>query len=164
MKLLEEFLNKFSKIAIIALGNELKSDDAAGILVGKLLIEMKPPKTDIFITYQSPEAYIFKIVNGNYSHVIIVDAAELGADPGTIVIIDPDDIPQEVFSTHNVPLQFIINILEENRIKVLLVGIQRKLRSFGTKVSSEVKKACINVANAIYETIAKINFLTNRTE
>lgn len=52
--------------------------------------------------------------------LLIVDAADIGLNPGEIRIIDPDDIADMfIMSTHNLPLNFLIDQLKEDILEVI---------------------------------------------
>lgn len=154
--LLRKLLDKATRIAILCLGNELKRDDAAGILVGESLEVKSPPDTDVFLAYQSPEAYLFKIMDRDYSHVIIVDAAETGSNPGTIWLIDENEILEEDMSTHRIAIQTIFQFLKKSGKKLIFIGIQRKLSGVGLERSDEILKASEILADMLYEIIKNI--------
>ena len=151
--LLREFLKNASRIAIVALGNELNRDDAAGILVGKKLIKRRLPKVDVFLAYQSPEAYLMKIIQGDYSHVIFIDAAEANVKPGEIIVIEENEIIPEQFSTHRIPLHLILGSIKKSEKKILFIGIQRKLVGIGLDRSKEVLNAVKKLVKMLSSTI-----------
>jgi hydrogenase 3 maturation protease len=59
------------------------------------------------------------------SHVVLIDAAEMGRSPGDVAIIDAGKISSTRVSTHAMPLSVLMEYLEkELKVKVALVGIQ----------------------------------------
>ena len=76
------------------------------------------------------------------SHVVIFDAAEIGAASGTFTIINPEQIAGTSFSTHMLPLQILTDYLvKATGCRIVIVGIQPKLLEFAYDATPEVIKA-----------------------
>jgi hydrogenase 3 maturation protease len=81
---------------------------------------------------------------------VLIDAVELGASPGTIKIIEEDDIRDESLSTHNVSLRLVAKYLQkETSADVFLLGIQPQNTEFGGEISESVRKALEKVVRAL---------------
>ena len=76
------------------------------------------------------------------NRLIVFDATEMELPPGKIRRIDKEAIAEMFFvSTHNLPLNFLIEQLEEDVPNVLFIGIQPDLVSFGFPMTEAVKSA-----------------------
>ena len=149
--ILQNFLKGADKTVFLAIGSELRGDDAAGILVAnELLKEAVPENFKIMLGYTAPENLTGEIKKFAPSHLIICDAADSGLNPGEISIISPDDIQGAAFSTHMMPMNIFIDyIARENPLKTLIIGIQPENLEFGAELTPNVKKAALNLAKAI---------------
>ena len=81
---------------------------------------------------------------------MIVDAADIGLAPGEIRIIDPDDIAEMfIMSTHNLPLNFLIDQLKEDIEEIIFLGIQPDLVGFYVLMNEKVISAVQQVYAAL---------------
>jgi hydrogenase 3 maturation protease len=158
-KNLKEKLKSARKIAILGVGSELRSDDAAGILVAKELEGVRERIKDglefkVFIGGTAPENITGEIKRFKPTHLIIVDSAEAGKDPGTIMLIDPGQIGGVSFSTHTLPPKIMVDYLKDSlKCEVMLLGIQPKTIKFGEVVSPAIAGAVKEVVEIIKDTI-----------
>ena len=166
---LKNRLSSAAKVAILGIGSQLKGDDIGGILVANQLQGSLPPKTDqsptgaktpqkpdvgIFIGGTAPENITGEIKRFNPSHLVIIDAADMGGKPGEIRLIDPENIGGISFSTHNLPANMLIDYLKQFlKCEVVIIGIQPKTIEFGKEPSAEMKKAVEIVAALIKDIV-----------
>ncbi|CAB49773.1 hydrogenase maturation peptidase HycI [Pyrococcus abyssi] len=138
------------RVVICCIGNELKGDDAFGILVYERLKYIIKDKAIIINCGNVPENYLGKIINANPDLVILVDAVHFGGKVGELVIVDPEETLGEAFSTHSLPLKFLTRFIKENtNAKVLLLGCQPRSVEFLGEVSEEVKESVEKAVNYI---------------
>jgi hydrogenase 3 maturation protease len=84
--------------------------------------------------------------------VLLVDAADMGEHPGTVRLIDLDEIEGMSASTHSLPLSMLANYLVlELGCTVNLLGIQPKSNEVGELISPEVAGAVREVVDTIVE-------------
>ena len=137
------------KVSIVGIGNRLRGDDGVGPEIIKRLKSILPTLL-LFDVGETPENYLEKIAREKPNTIVLIDAVELGASPGTIKIIEGDDIRNESFSTHNVSLKVVVNYLQkESSGDVFLLGIQPKTTEFGGEISESVRKALEKVVRAL---------------
>lgn len=152
-QLLQEKLADAQKIVVLGIGNDLRGDDAVGLLVAKRLRKKLSSKTSKIIPIvggPAPENATGEVIKHNPSHVILIDAADFGAAPGEIRIIDHGKIANTSFSTHTLPLTTLAGYLHgRTGCEVIVMGIQPKGTEFGAAVSSEVKRAVIDIINCL---------------
>jgi len=137
-----EQLNKLrgSKTVIVGIGNTLKGDDAAGPLVcqqltGKVCAELIDAGT-------VPENYIQPVIKKAPQNLLIIDAIDFGASPGTIEIFKPEQLNSFVFSTHTLSPRLFAEMVTRNiKVDVCFVGIQPAQIQLGQPVSAPVSKA-----------------------
>ena len=90
--------------------------------------------------------------------VIIVDAADMGEEPGTIQWIPEESIDGMSASTHSLPLSMLKRylVLELNCV-VSLLGIQANSNDVGERVSPQVLQAVDEIANELDTRICSVN-------
>jgi len=153
---LRRFLHDAQKIAILTIGNILRGDDAAGILVGKKI--MNKINADVYIAETAPESYIVKLIDKQYSHVIIIDAAfSTERKPGEIFIVDPEKLSEGLITSHSIPVTLITEILRLHGIRSIIIGITPKNTELTEGISKEVKDAVDKLAEILIKTIPKNN-------
>lgn len=122
---IRERLGSAGKIAVMAVGDELNPRDCLGILAGKKIAALKLRRMKVLLTYQMPENYTSVIRKLKPSHVVIIDATDMGGEPGAVAFIDPDRVSATSVSSHAMPLTLLMDYLEkELGTNVSLIGIQ----------------------------------------
>jgi hydrogenase 3 maturation protease len=134
-------------VAVLGVGSELRSDDAAGVRIAAALFRDALPGVHAIVGGSAPENCTAEIREIAPSHLIIVDAADLGESPGAIRVIPSADIGGTSFGTHSLPLSVLADYIHtEVGCQVIVIGIQPTSLAFGEEVSPEV-------ADAVEETI-----------
>lgn len=139
-----------AKNVMLAVGNSMMGDDAAGPMLFDLM-EANPVDGWIAVNGGSaPENVVHQVRALKPERLLIVDAADIGLNPGEIRIIDPDDIAEMfIMSTHNLPLNFLIDQLKEDIPEVIFLGIQPDLVGFYMPVNEKVIRAVQRVYDAL---------------
>lgn len=142
---LKKFIQGHEKIIVLCIGNDMRGDDAAGPIVAEKLNQqtLNSPEnySDIIVVNAGtvPENYTGMIRSESPSHIIFVDAVEMGQDPGTLRLVYEDEISNYSISTHAMPLSFMIKYLKSfSDAEVILVGIQPKSLEMFEEVSEEI--------------------------
>jgi len=154
--MLGEALSGWKQIVILGIGNEFSGDDGLGFQAARKLKRALSniPGIDVIATGTSPENFTGLLRKLSPSHVVLIDAAELGRAAGTIELIEPHRIEKRMPSTHTMPLYMLAEYLgQEIGGKVLILGIQPESLSFGTAVSPEVKVSIDRLARLLVEVI-----------
>ena len=127
---------------ILTVGNTMMGDDGAGPYLAQLCSENPLTNWTALDGGSAPENLVHQIRAMKPKRLIIFDATEMELPVGKIRIIDKELIAEMFFvSTHNLPLNFLIEQLEEDIPKVIFIGIQPDLVSFGFPMSEAVKSA-----------------------
>lgn len=156
-KLLKINLDGAERVAVLGVGSELRADDIAGMTVAALIDEhIKKDSLNgrlkVFFGATAPENLTGEIKRYAPTHLIIVDAADTGAEPGTIDYIKPEEVAGISFSTHMMPIKILVDYLNQSfPCEVTIIGIQPKVLSFGKSPSAEVKASASQVAASIVE-------------
>ena len=127
---------------ILTVGNTMMGDDGAGPYLAQLCSEKPLLNWTALDGGSAPENLVHQIRAMKPKRLIIFDATEMELPVGKIRIIDKELIAEMFFvSTHNLPLNFLIEQLEEDISEVIFIGIQPDLVSFGFPMSEAVKSA-----------------------
>jgi hydrogenase 3 maturation protease len=153
-------LKGFKKIVLLGIGSQLRGDDYSGIIVALELDEFirksKKKRAKVFFGETAPENFTGSIKKFKPTHIILVDSADMGKPAGAIDIIDPERISGVTFSTHQLPLNILIDYLKKSLdCQVLLIGIQPKGLKFNSKISAPAKKSSLMLAGLIKEIIGR---------
>ncbi|MFH1368483.1 MAG: hydrogenase 3 maturation endopeptidase HyCI [Elusimicrobiota bacterium] len=102
----------------------------------------------------APENFTGEIIKFKADHVVMVDCADISKKPGSICIIDPENIGGTSFSTHMLPINIMTGYLVQSiNCGITIIGIQPKSIDYGSIISPAVKKAAKEVSAAILSSI-----------
>ncbi|MGZ7044598.1 MAG: hydrogenase maturation peptidase HycI [Methanobacterium sp.] len=150
------FLKNHDKIAILGIGNEIKGDDGLGPFIAKKLSIIFHDNEDIavFDGGTVPENYTGAIREINPTHIILVDAVEMGKEPGFIRVVCKEEIANYNISTHAMPISFLIKFMETTiGSNIILIGIQPKSMELAGSISKDVKNSIEEVINTLINLI-----------
>jgi hydrogenase 3 maturation protease len=144
------------KIAILGIGNDLKADDGIGPYIIDQLQDHNPPNVELINASTVPENFISHLIDTNPHLILLIDAALMQAEPGTIKLVDKDTIGGIAFSSHQLPLTFVIEYLEGNiTTTILILGIQPFTDEFTHTLSEPVQKAAQEIITTLIELFTK---------
>ncbi|MFA5143080.1 MAG: hydrogenase 3 maturation endopeptidase HyCI [Candidatus Omnitrophota bacterium] len=157
-KFLKDRLKNAKKVALLAIGSDLRSDDAAGLLVAeevKRLLKKPARNFKIFIGATAPENLTGDIKRFTPSHIILVDSVEFGEKPGSIIVLSPRDIGDGVsFSTHKMPSRVLMQYFSNSfECDPFLIGIQPASVDLGKPPSRLVMNSSREVAAVIAKAV-----------
>jgi hydrogenase 3 maturation protease len=147
---IEEILRE--KSCIVGVGNYLKRDDAAGLLIVDGLRERGASGPVVLMNVEEvPENYVYQIADLDCDHVIVVDAVESGGEIGSVIFGRLLELEEEAgdYSTHKLSLAMTARILEGCGKKVWLLGIQVEDTDFGAGLSDRVNESVCLIRDLI---------------
>ena len=115
----------------------------------------------------APENFTGKIKKEDPDTILIVDAADLGKDPGDFAILARDEILSSGFTTHDLSPAMLMEYLEtETDADIYMLGIQPAKVGFGEGLSGVIEKALkeVDVLVGYYSTGFDIPFMRTRAE
>ena len=133
------------RVAIVGIGNELRGDDAAGVLVARELSQRMTKKVErapflIIESGPSPESCTGTLRRFAPDRVLLVDAAHMRETPGTVRYFASQDALGLSATTHALPLSVLAQYLAaEMGCRVALLGIQPAADSFLAELTLPVK-------------------------
>jgi hydrogenase 3 maturation protease len=102
----------------------------------------------------APENFTTKIKRFNPTHIVFIDAADIGGEPGSVTLIAPERIVGSAF-THRLPLSFLADYLKTQiNARILVIGIQPENLKFSDKISQRVERAIKELESAIKKSIS----------
>ncbi len=146
-------LNKLhnSATVIVGIGNTLKGDDGAGPLVCEQLKHAKV-SAELIDAGTVPENYIHTIIKKAPQNMLVIDAIDFGATPGTIRIFETELLSPHVISTHSLsPRLFVDMVCQEISIDVYFIGIQPAQIQLSLPLSQQVKLAIKQLSQTLAE-------------
>ncbi|MFC1650444.1 hydrogenase 3 maturation endopeptidase HyCI [Candidatus Latescibacterota bacterium] len=134
-------------VVIVAIGNELRGDDGAGILFGKLLSGDK--SINIINAGDAPENYTEVITGRRPDTILIADAMDYGGNPGDVMLVPGDRLAKESSSTHGSLRLFVDFLGKISSAKIFVLGFQPKSIALGDDISPEVYESVKKTADNI---------------
>jgi hydrogenase maturation protease len=131
------------RIVVLGVGNELRSDDAVGLVVARGVAERPlPPNVDVVEGHTGGINLLFELEQTDWA--VIVDAVDMGGEPGDVAVFDAEEadvrVVERVASLHHVSLADVLELarLTGVRTRVTIVGIQPQTTLPGEKLSEAV--------------------------
>lgn len=147
-----EFLGDAKKVAVLGIGNPMRSDDGLGPYIIEHLT-IKNPNIYIENVGSVPEAFARPLAEFGAERVIMIDAADMRKPIGHVELIKKDRIGGIAISTHHMPLSFLMMYLEDSTGgETILLGVQPKTLDFGEGLSPEIE----DVSRKIIETLDRV--------
>ena len=165
---LATWLRSADRLVLLGLGSPLRRDDFVGVAVvrelRRLLSEMGAWPRDRLILLEAgsaPENVLGLVARARPSHVLIIDAADLGLPPGSAALLRPEEAGSaHLPSTHTLPVRFLCSYLASlTGAEMMVLGVQPKDLGFGEGLSQEVKAAVRKLAKTLAEALEEAGLL-----
>lgn len=108
------------KKALLTIGNTFRGDDGVGYAIGEAVRDKSG--WEVFHGEDCPENQINLIRKFAPDIVLIVDAV-LGLDVGDVQFLDVEEDEIQTFSTHTIPVQYLIQFLKDFCGSVVFLGV-----------------------------------------
>jgi hydrogenase 3 maturation protease len=101
------------RVAVLGIGNQLHGDDVAGILIARALKQnaIYGDRLLVINAHIAPENVFGELRRFDPDLVLIIDAAQMGVEPGSVRCIDPQRTAGFSFSTHTLPPKWAAKLL-----------------------------------------------------
>jgi len=154
---LEELFQNAKRVVICGIGNDVRGDDAFGVLVAERLKELLDnPDVLVLNCGEVPENYTGKIANFNPDLVVLVDAVDFGGEVGEYIIADPGGTLGEAISTHGLPLKFVTQFMKTMvKAEFVLIGCQPGSTGLFQEPSELIKKRAERLAELLAGILGK---------
>jgi hydrogenase 3 maturation protease len=127
-------------VLLLGVGNRQRGDDGVGsYLVKRLQKKVGIPLID---AGDVPENFIDQIEDAKADVVLIVDAADFGATPGEIALLELNQLKEIGASTRTANLSLLFRVIPQSRRPdTLLVAIQPGADAAGKGLSEAVRQS-----------------------
>ena len=146
-----DWLTDYSKIAVVGIGNELRQDDFVGShIVRNLKKVVSSDKILILDCETVPENYLSVIERFKPSHILVIDAAQTGLEPGKYTLVGFEKVRGEGISTHDLSLEIFAKYIKKvTDAKLILLAIQPKSVEFETGLTEELAKTAKEITDLL---------------
>ena len=136
------------RVALVGIGNRLRGDDGVGSALAGRLADAGVPR--VFDGQELPEDMVARVAATSPDTVLLVDAVDLGAEPGSVALIDGDQTMSYLPTTHRIPSELLMQVLERaTGARCLLLGVQPAGTGFGRAMSPEVTASLETLAELL---------------
>ena len=132
---------------LIGVGNPLGRDDGVGVYVAQLL--QGEPGWIAVPAGPALENALSLAERLRPELLVIVDAADMGLPPGSFRRLATESAPRMLGSTHALPLDFALKLVQEVAGEISLIGIQPHDLSLGEGLTPEVKEGAERLASLL---------------
>jgi hydrogenase maturation protease len=152
------------RIAVLGLGNLMRTDDALGMLaLDRLKADARFPETAKVIEGGTLGLDLLEDLR-DISHVLALDAVDIGAEPGVLSRFEGQELIGLPISksVHLLGFSDLINVLQlmdASPAEVVLLGVQPESTDWGTALTPRVEAAQTELIEAV---IAQINDWTEQ--
>ena len=129
-----------ARVCLVGIGNPDRGDDGFGTRLAEAVRTLGYP--DVIVAERTPERYMPQLSRGDFQTVLFLDAVEMGAAPGGVVLLEGREIvaryPQ--VSTHKLSLGALARLIEtEGSTRVFLLGVQPQSLENASGLSEPVR-------------------------
>ena len=148
MSIIKSIFDNKKKVVICGIGNDIRGDDAFGVMVAEKLTKYINNKNILIINCgEVPENYTTKIKEFEPELVVFVDAVDFKGEYGEYIIADPENTLGEAISTHGLPLKFITRFMKSMiKSKFILIGCQPRSTELFTEPSELMRQRAEKLA------------------
>jgi hydrogenase 3 maturation protease len=143
------FISGAKRIAILGIGNDLRTDDGLGPHIIKSL---KIKHHDILIENVGsvPEGFVRPLAEFGAERIIMIDAADMRKPPGHVELVTKDRIAGIALSTHSMPLSMLMYYLEQQTGGVtILLGVQPASILFGEGLTPRIQEVSEKIISTL---------------
>ncbi|UCD03015.1 MAG: hydrogenase maturation peptidase HycI [Candidatus Aenigmatarchaeota archaeon] len=123
---------------LLGIGNEIKGDDGVGNAIAR---EFSAPGWKSIPCETVPENFTAVVKREKPELLVMVDATDMGLEPGEMRLISKDRLNTESHGTHSLPLRHFVTHLGNHAKRIIFMGIQPKNLDIAEGLSPEVTKA-----------------------
>ena len=146
-------------ILILGVGNLLRKDDGVGVQAVRRLQELALPGGVKVLDAGTAGIGLLDLLEG-YERAVIIDAAEMGLHPGSVVKFRPEATqfrtPDLRLSLHSADVAGVLELarlLGKRLPELAVIGVQPRDTGWGTEMSVEVLAEMRHVVDLVLEEI-----------
>jgi hydrogenase maturation protease len=149
-------------VLILGLGNPLRGDDGVGLRVVEALNQRELPEGVTALDGGTGGFDLLHVLEG-WERAVIVDAADVGREPGQFVRFTPDEArlveSADGFSLHNAGLAealALVKAVGQPLPQMVIFGVQPETIGWGEGLSGTIEAALPDIVNAVLNEINKL--------
>jgi len=154
-KEIKKWLSDAERVVIAGIGNPIRMDDFVGVKIVQDLHGKVSENIFLIECETVPENFLQQIIEFNPTHILLIDAAILGLEPGNARLINPNELTMfPAFSTHMLPLRIFCEYLAKTtKAKIALLLIEPKKTDFGEGLTHKAKAAAQKITDTLLEVL-----------
>jgi hydrogenase maturation protease len=148
-------------ILVLGLGNPLRGDDGIGPRVIEALNRRGLPEGATALDAGTGGLDLLQVLEG-WERAIIIDAADVGREPGQFVRFTPDEArfvgSQDAMSLHNAGLAEVLALADavgQPLPEMVIFGVQPEKIGWGERLSEAVEAALPALVDAVLDEVNK---------
>jgi len=144
-ELLEKLLDRLKgadKVVFMGIGEEKLTDDGFGPYVISELLTYNSDRFRFINGGVDSMARMDEVIRFNPSHLVLIDTCTLNAAPGTITILERENIKDFVpISSHTIPVFIVVDLIREKlpQLQSFMIGVVPKSLEGFTEISLYTK-------------------------
>ena len=139
---------------LLGIGNRRHGDDALGPVFAR---SFRSPGWFCRDASTAPENFTGLVRRFHPDFLVLLDAANLGAPPGTLRVVAPKLVSSAVFGTHAGSIGQLADFLSDCAGHIFIVGIQPAGINPGARLSPPVRLALRQLANMLADNPARLS-------
>jgi len=150
-KKLKSWFSHAERVVVAGIGNPIRMDDFVGVKIVQNLRGRISEKVYLIECETIPESFIQQIIDFNPTHILLIDAAILGLEPGKAKLVHSENLATfPAFSTHMLPLRvFCEYVSKATGAKIALLLIEPKNAEFGEGLTREVEASAKEIVDLL---------------
>jgi len=143
------------RVVIAGIGNRVRGDDALGpAVVDRLQGRVEAALVDCG---EVPERYLGAITERAPQSVVLIDAVDLEAAPGSVAMLAEGELPDRLGTTHNTPLRVLMHYLAaETGARITLLAVQPAQLESDSPMSPQVEATVGALADVIAIVLSEV--------
>jgi hydrogenase maturation protease len=147
----------------LGLGNPAFGDDGLGVLLAESLRAVRAQSADpleIVVAGNTPEHWVGRIADAGFDNVVFVDAVDVGAPPGSVVLMDSGETRSRfpAVSTHKTPLGLLARVVEAGgTTKAWVLGVQPGSMALGAGLSPPVRTSIEALSSLVAQLYTEVD-------
>lgn len=141
-----------ARVAIVGMGQELRGDDAAGVVAARALQRLVSAHDRLLVldAGPAPENYTGLLRRFAPSLVLLIDAAQMDAPPGAVRWLSWQSAAGLSASTHSLPCSMLASYLVASLgCEVAILGIQPADTTIGSPLTRAVQRSVALLARRL---------------
>lgn len=140
------------RVVLVGVGNPLRRDDGVGVELIHMLKGKVSEHVYLIDSETVPEDFIEPILEFKPTHILIIDAALMETESGSVKLYERWAEAEVSISTHMLPIQVFCGYLSEaTKAKIAMLLIQPENTDFGEGLTPELERTAKTLVRLLLE-------------